>query len=107
MAIGTCEVGYPKRITASGLVAGGAALSNLLNPNTVNDTLEGALLGFFVATTSAGTIVLYDGQSASGTQITGTITPAAGQYYIFPVAYRNGLYATIGGTIDVTFIVAG
>jgi hypothetical protein len=111
MAIGTLEFGRPQRITSSGLVAGGAATSGPGNfdangkPITSETTaLAGAIIGFYVSSTSSGTITLYDGQSASGTQITGTITPAVGWAY-FPVSYRNGLFVVVGGTIDVTFVV--
>jgi hypothetical protein len=80
-----------KRLTASGLVLTGAY----------------RLIGFHVANTSAGTLVLWDNTAASGTQISGTITPAAG-WTDYPADCTNGVYATIGGTsLDVTFIVEG
>lgn len=77
------------RVTASGVICAS----------------RGRLAGFFVASTTAGTIVLYDNTAASGTQISGTITPAAGAFYPFPVDFQTGLYATIGGTLDVTFLL--
>ncbi|MFT3906826.1 MAG: hypothetical protein QM718_11020 [Steroidobacteraceae bacterium] len=61
----------------------------------------GAVDGFYVASTAAGTLVLRDGD-ASGVQLSGTITPAVG-WHSFPAKYSNGLHATIGGTLDVTF----
>lgn len=80
-------IGSPKRLTSSGVV----------------NAVSGRLIGFYVASTSAGTIVLYDNASAgSGTQLSGTITPAVG-WHSFPVGFTNGCYATLGGTIDVTF----
>ncbi len=61
------------------------------------------LLGFYVATTTAGTLVLSDG----GTAISGTITPAAGRFHEFPANVGTSLTATIGGTaLDVTFFIA-
>jgi hypothetical protein len=59
------------------------------------------LLGFYVCSTSSGTIVLKQGGS-SGTAISGTITPAVG-FHAFPAVALGGLHATIGGTLDVTF----
>lgn len=65
----------------------------------------GALLGFYVNSTSGGTIVLWDNASAaSGTQITGTITPAIG-WHPLPAAFSNGVWAVIAvAAIDVTFV---
>jgi len=79
------ESGAPKNLTASGVVS--------LSP--------GALLGFYVNSTSSGTIVIRDG-GASGTALSGTITPAVG-FHRFPAACASGCYATIGATINVTF----
>ena len=81
------SVKSPKRVTASGTVITGPC----------------RIAGFYVSSTSSGTLVLYDNTAASGTQISGTITPAAGLFHPFPVDVQNGLYATVGGTIDVTF----
>ncbi len=62
------------------------------------------LLGFYVNSTSAGTLVLKDG-GTSGTVMCGTITPAIG-YHPFPANVGTSLFATIGGTLDVTFFFA-
>lgn len=78
------------RLTASGAVKAGA----------------GSIAGFYVASTTAGTITLYDNPSAaSGTQISGTITPAVG-WHAFPARFSRGCWVEIAGTIDVTFFVA-
>jgi autotransporter-associated beta strand protein len=53
--------------------------------------------------TASGTIVLRNGSTASGTAITGTITPSTG-FNCFPAYFTDGAFATIGGTLDVTFI---
>jgi hypothetical protein len=67
----------------------------------------GSILGFYVSSTTSGTLVLYDNASAaSGNQITGTITPAIG-WHPLPLNLGKGLYATVGGTISVTFVVNG
>ena len=65
-----------------------------------------ALLGFYVNSTAAGTIVLRAGGSG-GTVLSGTITPAIG-YHTFPASCPGGLHVTIGATLNVTlFIVPG
>lgn len=79
------EVGNYKNLTATGDVT----------------TNAGSLLGFYVNSTTAGTIVLRDGGSG-GTVMSGTITPAIG-FHSFPATYgAGGLHATIGGTLNVT-----
>lgn len=61
------------------------------------------LRGFYVSSTSSGTLVLRNGNS-SGEQVSGTITPAVG-WHEFPVRCESGLHATIGGSsLDVTFV---
>lgn len=82
------DTGGPVRLTASGAVTGA----------------RGTLLGFYVSSTTGGTIVLYDNSAGSGTQLSGTITPAIG-WHFFPVRCNAGIYATIANTLDVTFIV--
>lgn len=62
----------------------------------------GVLKGMYVNSTSSGTIKLYDNTAASGTVINNTITPAVGYHALGDVAFTTGLYATIGGTLDVT-----
>jgi len=83
------EVGGYKNITATGAVSTGAC----------------QLIGFYVNNTTIGTLVLRDG-GASGTVMSGTITPAIG-FHRFPANVGVNLYATIGGTLDVTFFYAG
>lgn len=79
--------GLNKRMTATGTVK----------------TEEGRLMGFYVAGTSSGTIVLRDGGSG-GTQLTGTITPAVG-WHSLPMRFGKDLHATIAGaSLDVTFV---
>ena len=83
------EVGGAKNITATGAVTA--------NPCQ--------LIGFYVNSTTAGTLVLRDGGSG-GTVLCGTITPAIG-FHRFPANIGSSLYATIAGTaLDVTFFFA-
>ena len=83
------EVGGYKNITATGAVSTGAC----------------QLLGFYINNTTIGTLVLRDG-GASGTVMSGTITPAIG-FHRFPANVGTSLHATIAGTaLDVTFFFA-
>ena len=66
-------------------------------------TKDCRLLGFYVNSTTGGTVVLKKGGS-SGTAISGTITPAIG-FHRFPASCVGGLHATIANTLDVTFFV--
>ena len=83
------ECGGYKNITATGAVSTGAC----------------QLIGFYVNSTSSGTLVLTDG-GAGGTVMSGTITPAVG-FHRFPANVGTSLYATIGSTLNVTFFYAG
>lgn len=64
-------------------------------------TVSGSLLGFYVNSTTSGTLVLRRGGSG-GTVMSGTITPAVG-FHRFPANCPGGLHVTVGGTIDATF----
>jgi len=89
MSAPVAEVGGYKNITATGAVSTGAC----------------QLIGFYVNNTTVGTLVLRDG-GASGTVMSGTITPAIG-FHRFPANVGTSLYATIGGSaLDVTFFFA-
>ena len=76
--------GQPVNLTASGAVYGGPC----------------KLIGFYVNSTTGGTIVIKNGGS-SGTAVSGTITPAIG-FHWFPASLSAGCYATIANTLDVT-----
>lgn len=82
------EVGFPKNISSTGDVTNASS----------------QLLGFYVNSTTAGTLVLRAGGSG-GTQISGTITPAIG-YHRFPANVKGILHATIANTLNVTFFFA-
>ena len=114
MAIGTVAVGSPKNITASAVIAGGTAMARTtqgLAGDTAKSTyaeqttLQGAILGFYVNSTSSGTIALSTNNAgAAGTALSGTITPAIGWHH-YPIVSATGIFATIGATINVTFVV--
>jgi len=91
MGYGRANVGAFKNITATGNVS----------PNPC------AVLGILCATTTAGTVTLYDSATTgTGTPITGTITPAAGSYTPINAETSAGLYVVVGGTINATVIYA-
>ena len=59
------------------------------------------LIGFYVNSTSTGTIVIKNGTASTGAAVSGTITPAIG-YHHFPASCELGLYVTIANTLNVT-----
>ena len=74
-------------LTASGLVRTGAT----------------TLRGFFVSSTTAGTVKIWDNTAASGTVLIDTITPSnLGWYDCGNLSAGTGVYVTLGGTISVT-----
>jgi hypothetical protein len=78
-------------------------LTNLSGSGVVS-TGPCQLIGFYVNSTTVGTLVLRNG-GASGEVMCGTITPAIG-FHRFPANVGVSLYATVGGTLDVTFFFA-
>ena len=69
--------------------------------------VPGTLLGFYVNSTTSGTIVIGNGSGAAGTALSGTITPAIG-WHAFPAYCTTGCYVTIANTLNVTlFFAAG
>jgi len=75
----------------------------LITSTSTVKAVGGRLVGFYVASTSSGTLVLRDGGSG-GTAISGTITPAVG-FHFFPAAFATNLHVTVANTISVTFFV--
>ena len=81
------EAGTPSNVTATGAIC----------------AIAGHLIGFYVNSTSSGTIVIKDGTASTGAAISGTITPAIG-FHRFPASFTTGLYVTIANTLNVTLI---
>jgi len=79
------ESGVPVNLTASGALSTGAC----------------RILGFYVNSTSSGTIVFSKGIVTGGTAVSGTITPAIG-WHRFPADMPTGAYVTIANTLNVT-----
>lgn len=83
------EGGTPINISSSGAVS----------------LVAGTLLGFYVNSTTGGTVVVRNGSTASGTAISGTITPAIG-FHRFPAYCPSGCYLTLANTINLTALFA-
>ena len=60
------------------------------------------LLGFYVNSTTGGTLVIHDKATAAANAVSGTITPAIG-FHWFPAQLGQGLYVVIANTLSVTF----
>ena len=67
-------------------------------------TGAGRLKGFSVNSHTSGTLKLWDNTSAATTVLLNTITFNAGpvQFNYPDVEFGTGLYATVGGTADIT-----
>lgn len=68
-------------------------------------TGTGIVYGFTVNSHTNGTLKLWDNTSAATTVLVNTYTfPAGSSVVVFPnaFAFKTGLYATIGGTADIT-----
>lgn len=67
----------------------------------------GKIAGFIVNSHTSGTLKLWDNTSAATTVITNTYTFSSGSQVVTfpePMCFNTGLYATIGGTADLTII---
>ena len=76
-----------------------------LSASALIKTGAGRVKGFMVNSHSSGTLKLWDNTSAATTVLLNTITFAAGSGLMFnlpDVEFSTGLYATIGGTADIT-----
>ena len=82
---------------------------NAVNLTATGNVILGTnclMLGFYVNSTTAGTVVFRKGGSG-GTVLNGVITPVMG-FHRFPATCQGGLHATIGGALDITvFVVEG
>lgn len=82
--------GY-KTLSASGQVATG----------------PGVLKGFYVGTSTALTVKIWDNTAASGSVILETTaTLTAGTFHEIPAGFANGLFFTLGGTGTITVFFA-
>lgn len=78
--------------------------------STLIKTGAGVVSGFIVNSHTSGTLKLWDNTSAATTVLMNTVTFAAGSGIVVnfgsDVIFSTGLYATIGGTADITIFWA-
>jgi len=82
-----------KNVAATGSVVNGA----------------GSFHGIIVNSHSSGTLRLWDSIGGGQNALTGTYTFAAGSNWLMlpePLEFKNGLYATVGGTLDCQILVS-
>lgn len=78
-----------------------------ITADTLIKTGFGQVAGFVVNSHTSGTLKLWDNTSAATTVITNTFTfPSGSGVYRFPepISFNTGLYADVGGTVDITII---
>lgn len=77
-----------------------------LTASALIKTGAGVLKGIIVNSHTSGTLKLWDNTSAATTVLCNTITFASGPQFIkLPaIEFNTGLYATIGGTADITLL---
>jgi hypothetical protein len=86
--IGNLNIGVAKVVSATGNIK----------------SSQGGLLGIFVSAASATpTITVYNSATTTTTDPLFTVfTPVAGTWYPMPVAFADGLYIVISGTVSAT-----
>ena len=75
-----------------------------LSASALVKTGAGQVYGVIIASHTSGTLKLWDNTSAATTILVNTMTFAAGERFIDlrGMTFGTGLYATIGGTADIT-----
>ena len=81
-------------------VKGGNSYRNI-SSSTLIKSSSGSLCGIFVASTTAGTVKLWDQTSAAAPILVNTHTILPG-WNPMPFDFSNGLYITVAGTLDCT-----
>lgn len=77
-----------------------------LSASALVKTGAGQAYGVVINSHTSGTLKLWDNTAASGTVLCNTITFVAGERFIplLGATFGTGLYATIGGTADITIL---
>lgn len=73
-----------------------------LSASALVRTGAGQIAGYYVASTSSGTVKFWDNTSAATTVLVNTATPAVGWHELHDMGFTTGLYCTIANTIDLT-----
>lgn len=58
--------------------------------------------GVFCASSSAGTLKIWDNTAGSGAVLVNTFSLVAGTWYPLPFIAKTGVFLTVGGTADFT-----
>jgi len=83
-----------------------SASANVSNGAT-GQVVAGVIGGFFVSSTTSGTIAIYDDvATGTATPILATFTPAASGFFLLNAKFSKGVYVVLGGTIAVTILYA-
>lgn len=85
----------------AGQVYGGTSAKNLSSSSLIKDG-SGRVTGIFVASSSSGTLKLWDNTAGSGTVLVNTFSVVPATWYPLDFAFGKGLYVTVGGTLDCT-----
>lgn len=83
-----------------------AGYSNITATGAVKST-AGVVSGFIINSHTNGTLKLWDNTAGSGAVLMNTYTFPAGSGVVTfpkPVQFNTGLFATVGGTLDITII---
>ena len=77
-----------------------------LTASALVKTGSGTVTGVVINSHTSGTLKLWNNTAASGTVLFNTISFAVGEHSInlFDANFTTGLYATIGGTADITLM---
>lgn len=79
-----------------------------ITASTAIKSAAGTVYGVLINSHTSGTLKFWDNTAGSGTVIMNTYTFTAGSGVItFPaggISFNTGLYATIGGTVDLTIL---
>lgn len=67
---------------------------------------QGVAVGVVINSHTTGTLKLWDSLTATGTVLCNTMSFAVGERFIplFSANFTTGLFATIGGTADITIL---
>jgi hypothetical protein len=73
-----------------------------LSASALVATGRGRLAGIFVASSSSGTIKIWDNTAGSTTVLVNQFSVSGATWYPLPFPFHAGCYITLGGTIDCT-----
>lgn len=101
----TVSISEDQTLNRTNINAGGTYLRR--TTTGVVKASPGALVGFFLASTTACTVLLHDDPDSATAPIVLNTTAALTVlgWYPLPVTLTTGLFLTVGGTCDITFVI--